>query len=207
LNRVFLTLFLIFFLAGAILDMNLLFAIGWVFLVKAMPIEEPSSSELAKLLVIPFFGFPWVSFDANGIGWTFRLTGAQVTAQLFSLLNFNVIQEGTQLLINKLPISVEAACAGLNTLQSMMILGLTLAYMDLKHSILYWFNIPLLLFIAWIANTIRIIMISSMALYGGREFALGPLHSIGGLAVIFIMFMLAWGLIKLQKEFLCAKSR
>ena len=199
----FLLLFLACFFLGVILDMNVIFALGWVFLVKAMPIEEPSPSELTKLLVIPFFGFPWVSFDANGIGWAFRLTGAQATAALFSSLNFNVIQEGTQILINKLPISVEAACAGLNTLQSMMILGLTLAYIDLKNSLLYWFNIPLLLILAWIANTLRIILISSMALYKGIDFALGPLHIWGGLLVIVIMFLLAWGLIKLQKEIVC----
>ena len=206
LSRPFLLLFLACFFLGVILDMNVLFALGWVFLVKAMPIVEPSPSELTKLLVIPFFGFPWVSFDANGLGWVFRLTGAEATAALFSFLNFNVIQEGTQILINKLPISVEAACAGLNTLQTMMILGLTLAYIDLKNSILYWINIPLLLILSWIANTLRIILISAMALYKGIDFAMGPLHIWGGLIVILIMFMLAWGLIKLQKEAICEKS-
>lgn len=202
----FLLLFIAFFLLGAIFDMNLLFAISWLFLVKAMPIEAPSPSNLNKLLVIPFFGFPWVSFDANGIGWLFRLTGANATSALFSSLNFNVVQEGTQLLINNVPISVEAACSGLNTLQSMMILGLTLAYLDLKDSALYWINIPILLGLAWIANTLRIILISSLALICGPEFAMGPLHIWGGLLVIVIMFLLAWGLIKWQKEGLCGKS-
>lgn len=199
----FLIAAVLLFLAGIILNMNLLLAFSWIIAFKALPFELPSPPHLNKLLAIPFFGFPWVSFDANGIGWTFRLTGAQVTAHFFSFLGYPVSQEGTHLLIDGHPISVEAACAGLNTLQSMMIAGLLVAFLYLKDSRwMYWLNIPLLLVLAWVANTLRIILISWAALLYGASFALGAFHLWGGLLVIVIMFLLAWLMIKGQAKWI-----
>lgn len=196
LKPIYLILSVLLFLGGILLNMNLLLTFSWIFAFKAYPFDLPSPSHLNKLLTIPFFGFPWVSFDANGIGWTFRLTGAKVTALAFSYFGFPVQQEGTHLLINSVPISVEAACAGLNTLQSMMIAGLAIAFIYLKDKGLFWINIPILLVIAWIANTLRIILISWAALYFGKDFALGAFHLWGGLFVIIAMFLLAWVIIR-----------
>lgn len=193
---------ILFFLVGVIFNLKLLLAFSWVFFFKAIPITQPSVSDLNKLLAIPLFGFPWVSFDANGIGWFFRLSGANVVASLFSGFGFDVVQEGTHLIVNQVPISVEAACSGLNTLQSMMIAGLALAYLYLKDSTLYWLNVPLLLILAWIANTLRILLISLTAIYISPQFALGAFHLWGGAIVILIMFLIAYLVIRWEEKWI-----
>lgn len=184
-----------FFVLGIAFNLTLLLAIGWTLLLwtwlKArMPSEKLPS--LQKLLVLPILAFPWISLDLDRIGWWFRLTGAWVTAQLFHFLGFEVSQEGTNLLINKLPLSVEAACAGLNTLQSMLIAGSILDYIILGQTSLYWINLPVIILMAWVTNTVRIIVISIAALAVNPEFALGAFHTIGGWLVIMLMFGLCW---------------
>lgn len=195
---------LVLFLLGILLNLSLLLVLSWLLLFCRFGVNylsSPPPSKFLKLLVILLFSFPWVLTDANGLGWWFRLSGAHVTSQLFHLLGFTVQQQGTFLIIDQQPISVEAACAGLNTIQSMMIAGSSLAYIYFENSVKYWWNIPFLLALSWLANTLRIILISAVALAFSPEIAMGVFHTVGGLAVILFMFLGAWGFFALQKYF------
>lgn len=191
------------FLVGIVTNLTLLLAIGWVILLYAWlskRLESPPRHTLLKLLILPLMAFPWVTLDAISISWWFRLSGATVTAGLFSLLGNEVAQEGTFLVINSLPISIEAACAGLNTLQAMLIAGTAVAFILLGHTNRYWWNLPALVAIAWIANTLRIIVITTAALVVNPDFALGAFHTWGGWLVIAIMFALCWLLFSIQED-------
>jgi exosortase/archaeosortase family protein len=115
------------------------------------------------------------------------------------MLGYNVDQQGTFLLIDGLPISIEEACAGLNTLQSMLIAGAMLNFIILGKTSLFWFNLPLLFVIGWVANTIRIIVITAAAIYISPKFAMGSFHTIGGWLVIVMMFVLCWIIFSLQE--------
>ena len=189
-------------LLGILFNSTLLLTIGWICLLwgwlsKRTPRAE--HSRIAKLLVLPFLSFPWITLDAQPVGWWFRLSGAKVTGALYSLLGLDVKVSGTNMLINGLPISVEAACSGMNTLQSMLIAGSLLAFLYLGHTGRFWWNIPLLVAIAWVANTIRIFLISGVALAVSPEFALGAFHFWGGWIVIVVMFLLSWVAFYLQE--------
>lgn len=191
-----------FFFLGIALNMTLLLAIGWTWLLwtwlkDRIPSEKIPS--IQKLLVLPLLAFPWISMDLEKIGWWFRLTGAWVVAQIFHILGFDVSQEGTHLLINKLPLSVEAACAGLNTLQSMLIAGSILDYIILGQTSLYWINLPVIVLMAWVTNTVRITVISIAALAVTPEFALGTFHTLGGWLVIMLMFGMCWLIFTMQE--------
>lgn len=191
------------FFFGAALNSTLTMTIGWTLLfwtwLKAR-LEPASLPSVRKLLVLPLLAFPWIVLDADRIGWWFRLSGAWVAAHFFSLLGYDVILQGTQLLVDNLPISVEAACAGLNTLQSMLIAGSVVAFLILGDTPLYWWNLPVLVAAAWLANTLRVIMIAWAALEFGRAFAMGPFHEWGGWAIILVMFSLCWLFFALQKN-------
>lgn len=192
----------ILLLAGIALNLTLLLALGWTLLLwswLATRVAIPSRSHLTKLLILPLMAFPWVTLDAGQIGWWFRLSGAWATAQVFHLLGANVFQEGTELLINKLPVSVEAACAGLNTLQSMLIAGSVVAYVLLGDTNRYWWNLPVLILMAWVANTARIIVLVFSALLVSPAFALGAFHTWGGWLVLILMFALCWLIFALQE--------
>lgn len=191
----------VLFLIGIVAESTLLFALGWTWLLWAwlkqrLPVERHSS--IKKLLILPLMSFPWVTLDLQQVGWWFRISAAWVTASLFSLLGFDVKYEGTAITIDQLPINVEVACAGLNTLQSMLIAGSVIAYVILGQTNRYWPNVALIVLIAWIANTSRIILLSAVALAFGREFALGAFHTWGGWFILVMMFVLCWLLFEAQ---------
>jgi exosortase len=192
----------ILFVLGIGGNLTILLAIGWTLLLwtwLAARTDPADHSKIKKLLILPFMAFPWVTLDAGPLGWWFRLSGAHVTAALYSLLGFNVIQEGTHILINSLPVSVEAACAGLNTLQSMLIAGSVVAFIFLGNSNRYWWNLPLLVVMAWVANTLRILVLVAAALIVSPEFALGAFHTWGGWLVLMVMFVCCWLIFSVQE--------
>ena len=193
---------IILFVAGVALNLTLLLALGWTALLWAwlsVRLEPEAKSSVIKLLVLPIMAFPWIAMDADRLGWWFRISGAWTTADVFSMLGYNVKQEGTQLLINNLPVSVEVACAGLNTLQSMIIAGTAADYIILGNSPRYWWNIPMLFGMAWVANTVRIIVLCIFALAVSPEFAMSSFHTWGGWLVIFLMFSFCWFILSLQE--------
>jgi exosortase/archaeosortase family protein len=167
----------IFFLIGIVAESTFLFALGWTLLVWAwlkQRTPQDKHSSIKKLLMLPLMSFPWVTLDMQQLGWWFRISGAWVTASFFSLLGYDVKYEGTAISIDQLPINVEAACAGLNTLQSMLIAGTVMAYVILGQTNRYWFNIALIVAVAWIANTSRIILLSAVALASDESSPLVP---------------------------------
>lgn len=190
------------FLVGIAFNVTFLLALAWTLLLwiwLSARVEPSSSRRLDQLLLLPMLAFPWIALDINSLGWWFRLSGTWITGGLFTFLGFNVIQEGTNLLIDKLPISIEASCAGLNTLQSMLVAGVLLDYIILGNTVLYWINLPLLVLLAWVANTMRIIVITSAALFISPQFAMGTFHVVGGWLVIVLMFLLCWMIFALQE--------
>lgn len=172
--------------------------LGWSWL--SLRLEEDSLRVVRRLLPLPLLAMPWVTLDGDVIGWWFRLSGAWVTANLFSMLGFTVTHSGTLLNIQGAPISVEAACAGLNTLQSMLIAGVALAFVILGRERCYWWNIALLVPLAWLANTLRILMLSGAALSFSPEFVAGKFHDLSGWVVIVTMFLLCHLLFTLEAK-------
>ncbi|TXI37709.1 MAG: exosortase/archaeosortase family protein [Nitrosomonas sp.] len=205
-----LALVAVLFLLGIVAESTLLLAIAWTLILwtwlqhRIKPEDRP---HLSKLLVLPIMSFPWVTLDMQQLGWYFRLSGAWATAQIYTLLGYDVQYGGTTILIDQLPISVEAACAGLNTLQSMLIAGSVVAYIVLGETKRYWPNIALLVVMAWIANTSRILLLSAVALAFGRDFALGAFHTWGGWFILVVMFVLCWLLFELQAPKPVTKSK
>jgi len=189
------------FVIGIATNLTILLAVGWTSLMwswLSVRLNPKSLPSIKKLLILPIMAFPWVALDAQLIGWWFRLSGASVAAQLFHVGGLAVTHEGTQLVINGIPLSVEAACSGLNTLQSMLIAGSIVAYLYLGEAKDYWINLLWLPIMAWIANTIRIITIGISALAISPEFAMGPFHDIGGWLILFLMFCLCWLMFSVQ---------
>ncbi|MBL9174370.1 MAG: exosortase/archaeosortase family protein [Verrucomicrobiales bacterium] len=177
---------------GSALDLNVLLAFGWTAALWAWlrsRLEPGDVPRTFRLLVLPWMAFPWVMLDAQSIGWWFRLSGAWAVEQMGSLAGLSVSRQGTALLVEGLPVSVDAACSGLNVLQSLFVAGSALAYLHFSRSPLYWWNLALLLPAAWLANTLRILAITGAALTWGPGFAMGLFHTWGGLFVLFGMFV------------------
>ncbi len=189
-------------LLGILSNLTLLLAVAWTYLFwlwLKRRTSVPHHASTYKLLVLPLLSFPWVTLDLQTLGWYFRLSGAFITAKVFQLIGLDVHYEGTNLLVNGLPISVEAACAGLNTLQSMLIAGSVIAYIILGETNRYWWNLPVLFAMAWLANTVRILMLSSVGLLFGPQVAMGTFHTVGGWSILMLMFLGCWLIFQLQE--------
>ena len=183
------------FVLGTLFNLTLLLALGWVLAVWSwlqVRLEPAHRQRVFRLLALLVMAFPWVTLDAGEVGWWFRLSAAWVTEQFYTLLGLVVTREGTFLKVQGLPVSVEAACSGLKALQAMLIAGTMLAYIQLGSNRLYWWSLPLLILLAWVANTARVLMLTAAALTFGTEFAEGWFHAWGGWFVLMVMFTLCW---------------
>lgn len=199
----FLLLSVVAFTLGVVTDLTILFAVSWVILLwfwLSSRLTRDRLTSVKRLFILPFLAFPWLLQDGQIIGWWFRLSNAWVTAHSFTLMGFNVAHEGIQLFIQGLPIGVGAPCSGLNLLQSMFIAGAFLAYIQIGTKRTYWLNLLLLIVFAWVANILRIIVISIAALTLGSQFASGLFHTWGGLLVIVLMFIISWLIFSIQQN-------
>jgi len=183
------------FVLGTLFNLTLLLALGWALAVWSwlqLRVEPADRQRVFRLLALLVMAFPWVTLDAGEVGWWFRLSAAWVTEQFYTLLGLVVTREGTFLKVQGLPVSVEAACSGLKALQAMLIAGTMLAYIQLGRNRRYWWSLPLLILLAWVANTARVLMLTAAALTFGTEFAEGWFHAWGGWFVLMVMFTLCW---------------
>jgi exosortase/archaeosortase family protein len=101
-----------------------------------------------------------------------------------------VTRAGTSLQIEDQPLAVDAACAGIDTLQSTLVAGLWLAE-TLRTPGAWWRAVAVLPLLAWLANTARIVMLGAVAVTAGHEAAKGAFHEWGGLSVVVLVFVLA----------------
>ena len=176
-------------LAGAAADSTLLLSLGWIAFLDAF--QSTCFERIPRrFLTLPFLGLPWLSQNFDLVGWLFRYTGAGAVQILFTLMGTPVHREGTILLIRDLPLSVEPACAGLNVLQSMLIVGCALICLKAPAGWRFWLAFGALVPLAWIANTSRIFILGCAGLLFGSDFARGWFHQWGGWLVLCLMFFL-----------------
>lgn len=174
---------------GVVCNSMLLMAFGWAGLAQWVYFQH-SSLPRARLWLLCAGAFPWVLMDLQQIGWIFRLSGAAVTAVLYDGLGLDVSVSGTQMWIGQLPVSVEAACGGLQLLQVLLSGGVALTLLQFPRSSGFWTMIVLLPLLAWLANTARIIVICAWGLAYGLESAAGGFHTWGAMLVVFTMLAL-----------------
>lgn len=188
-------------LGGILTDATLLLAGSWCLL--AMAFCRAWLVHFApRLLLLALLGFPWIHQSAEAIGWWFRYTGAGVAAGFFRLFGQSVTRDGTFLHINQMPLNVEAACGGLNVLQAMLVAGVVVALRTMPAGMPFWTASLLLLPFAWLANTLRILMIGVSGLVVGPEFAMGWFHTFGGWVVLCLMFLLCQTLLEAARRIL-----
>jgi exosortase len=183
-----------FALAGVALDVAVLLAAAWTAFLwgwLSTRLEPRCRARARRLLLLPLLAFPWLALDGAALGWWFRLSGAWTAEQLFGLAGLSVTRAGTHLLVQGLPISVDASCAGLKVLQALLIAGTAVAFLQIGDRPGYWWSLPALGALAWLANTLRVLVLSAAALTVSPEFAQGWFHAWGGWFVLMLMFVLS----------------
>ncbi|MEI8288826.1 MAG: exosortase/archaeosortase family protein [Verrucomicrobiota bacterium] len=182
----------IFFL-GLTLDVTLLLALSWTLAVWAWlgeKIPKQKTDAFQRLLIFLLLAFPWLTLDLPSLGWWFRLSAAWSAEHFFQALGLAVSRDGTQIVVQSFPVEVTAACAGLKVLQAMLVAGGVMAFVQLGRTRWYWPAVAMLPLVAWLANTLRVVILSTVALTFGADAANGWFHEWGGWLVLLTMFLL-----------------
>ena len=190
---------------GMALDLPVVLALGWTLaawstLVVRLPRREVPV--LFRLLPLLWLGFPWLVLEGEILGWWFRLTAARAVEVLFGGLGFSVAREGVMVLVQGLPVSVDTECSGMKVLQAMLLAGVVVAHRLFGRSRGFWWTLPLLGIAAWCANTLRVMVVTAVALTCGPAVVQGSLHAWGGVLVLVLMFILTVGLLLMLSRYL-----
>ena len=190
-------------ITGGLFDILLLQACGWVWAWHLWTAASVDSAALrpTRASIAFLFIFPWITYDFQAVGWWYRLSGAWVTSFTFEILGYPVTRQGTEMVVGGIPLSVEAGCAGMGLLQSLLVVGTILLLMAYPRSRLFYLLLPTLPLIAWLANTMRIVTISLAGVCISVSFAEGLFHTFGGLLVILIMVLLCIPLLLLIRKY------
>lgn len=170
------------------------FAISWTalcYIAIHQNFESRKPNDLLKLLPFALLAFPWIVLDGDTIGWYFRLSGAIVNEHVLAIMGLDVERQGVSLIVSGLTINVLADCNGIDTLQTMLMAGGVLGFLVVgNNDAKYWYVWPMIFVFAWLANTLRILLISIVGLLYGVDFAMGTFHDWGGTITVSLMFML-----------------
>ncbi|MCB1127497.1 MAG: exosortase/archaeosortase family protein, partial [Verrucomicrobiae bacterium] len=150
-------------LLGFLLNLTLLLTLAWTATLSAWLRSRVSAGDWNRrrpLLLLPFLAFPWVTLDAVQVGWWFRLSAATLTQGVFGVLGCEVERRGTLLLIDGTSVAVDASCAGLNVLQALLIGGALAAFLLPGARLPLRWLAPLLVALAWVSNTLRVLVLT-----------------------------------------------
>ena len=184
---------------GLVLDWTCLIAAAWTLALWSWlhPRVVAERGDLRQLVLLPLMAFPWLTLDFTPLSWWFRISAAWTTDHLFSGLGFVVVRHGTNLLVHGLPIEVAPACSGMNALQTVLIAGIVLAWLELRGSRWFWLALATLPALAWTVNFVRICTTVAVALSWGSSFARGWIHATSGWLVLMVVCLGWWFVLRL----------
>lgn len=122
---------------------------------------------------------------------TFLQHGSAVLADsLFHLIGVPAIRDGMTISLPHLTIEVAPECSGIRSTISLLILTLAGANLYLRSTYNKIFLVMLLLPLSILKNAIRIVTLSTLAIYVDPIFLNGPIHHRGGILFFFLAFMM-----------------
>lgn len=128
-----------------------------------------------------------------------QLMASKITVAILNVLGAGAVRQGNVIHLGGISLEVAEACSGIRSLVSLAALGAIYAYMSLKHggarTLLFVATAP----VAILANVARV-FVSALLAYGASvDVTIEPVHSIMGLIVFvvaFIMLALIAGLLR-----------
>lgn len=185
----------VLWLLGLALGLGVFLALGWATALWSWfspRLAADTRDRMRRTLPLAILAFPWLTLDFPSLGWWFQLSTAWSAEHLFQVVGLKVLREGTQLSVGQMPFEVTPACSGIKALQAILIAGTALCFVQLKPARMFWTGVALLPLVAWLANTLRVLLIFVVALSFGPEFAMGWFHTFGGWLVLVGTFGLTW---------------
>jgi exosortase len=119
-----------------------------------------------------------------------QLLASKITAGVLNLIGMGVVRQGNIIHIPGYSLEVAEACSGMRSLVSLLALGALYAYLTQRR-----FSAKLILFLSTIpiavtANVFRVFVTSLLAYTVSNQVTQEPLHTIMGLSVFIVAFIL-----------------
>ncbi|MEE8576865.1 MAG: exosortase/archaeosortase family protein [candidate division Zixibacteria bacterium] len=119
-----------------------------------------------------------------------QLLASKVTAFVLNAIGMGVVRQGNIIHIQGFSLEVAEACSGLRSIMSLLALGALYAHLTQRRMssklILFLSTIP----IAVLANVLRVLVTSLIAYTVSDQVTAEPMHSIMGMSVFVIAFLL-----------------
>ena len=178
------------FLLGWVSDLLLAMAVAWSSLLWAWldgRLNQESNPRIFRLLILTLFVFPWVDTDLKPVSWWLRVTSAAASQAVLTQAGLPTTRDGTGLSVAGRLVEVNEQCDGRETLHAMLIVGLAAATVYLGTTRPIWPWLAPLLALAWVANTLRVLLVCLGAVWFEEERYRTWLHDWGGWLVVALM--------------------
>lgn len=190
---------------GLVSDLLLPISIAWSALLWAWlscRLPEEARARVRRLLLLTLLIFPWADLDIKPVHWAMRLSAAVVAQYTLSGVGLPTTRQGTMLYVAGQPVEISEQCAGGETLHAMLVIGLASAfvYLDRRQAIAPW--LPLLCGFAWLANTLRVLLIAIAAVYWLDSPYFTWVHDAGGWLVVAFMLVFCMSLFSARNRWL-----
>lgn len=147
-----------------------------------------------KVVIFPLFFlltmFPQPHFIYNNISVKLKLLASQIGASLLQLFGFSVFREGNIIDLGYTQLQVVDACSGIRFLNSLIVLGLLVAYLA---RMALWKKITLVIStipLAILTNSFRVSMVGILYKFFGVRVAEGFFHDFSGWVIFVISIIL-----------------
>ena len=187
---------LVSLLIGVATDLLMPLSLAWSSLLWAWldrRLEPETRARAKRLLLLTLLAFAWVDVDLQPVNWIVRVTSAMAVEPVLNLAGLPTIREGAVLRVASQVVEITQQCAGGETLHAMLIVGVAAAFVYCRASRPIWPWLPVLGLFTWVANSLRVLLISLAAAWApdGRTFAF--IHDAGGWLVVALMLGMCVG--------------
>ncbi|HEV2304705.1 MAG TPA: exosortase A [Candidatus Acidoferrales bacterium] len=148
------------------------------------------------ILMIPF---PAIIF--NQITFPLQLLASRLATSVLQLINVPVLREGNLIILPNYTLEVVDACSGIRSLMTLITLAVAYGYLVEKKIWVRWLLVVIMIPIAIVSNSIRIVGAGLLTYHFGPRMAEGFFHEFSGwvifVAALFLMFACHWVLRKI----------
>ena len=148
------------------------------------------------ILMIPF---PAIIF--NQITFPLQLLASRLATSVLQLINVPVLREGNLIILPNYTLEVVDACSGIRSLMTLITLAIAYGYLVEKKIWVRWLLVVIMIPIAIVSNSIRIVGAGLLTYHFGPRMAEGFFHEFSGwvifVAALFLMFACHWVLRKI----------
>ena len=143
---------------------------------------------------------PWVWADGWWLGWQLRMAAASAAHFVLTPVLPDLLRQGTSLIAGGVEVDVAASCAGLGMFQATLIVGLAGVAYATRSAAWTVCSLPLLVLFAWAINTLRVVALTLVAVFGSPQLAGKTLHDAIGFALLGLAAYGGWAILdRLQR--------